>query len=125
MGIELLHSQNGSRFVHRQPVILRKNERIQVGSFVAVSIATLSLINKQFAIDNQEFLQVWSWHMASVAMSAITGRTDGLPAVDCFLRGLTSLRKHSVLSPWYICALVCPKTHFLGKSTGRVKPLRT
>ena len=28
------------------------------------------------------------------------------------LRRLISLRRHSVLSPWYICAFVCPKTHF-------------
>ena len=43
-----------------------------------------------------------------------TGRTEGLPRMDWFnvLRRLISLRRHSVLPPWSICASVYPKTNF-------------
>ena len=42
------------------------------------------------------------------------------------LRRHISLRRRSVLWPWYICALVCmSQDEFLEKSVGKVNPLRT
>ena len=53
-------------------------------------------------------------HIVLLPGGIFAGRIKGLAqnGLVNVLRGLISLRRHSVLLPWYICAFVCPNTNF-------------